>query len=110
MKTAEEILDTKLSFSSALPIIGVTKNLVLSAMEEYAKQNVVYEFWYNDCIFESAAACISIHRTRKGAEMALAFHKEQKRKEWDKMNEGDEQDGEFDDMCAWGIQEREVLE
>ncbi len=43
----------------------------------------VYEFWYNDCIHESAAACISLHRTKKGAEMAMEFHKNEKLKKWD---------------------------
>ena len=35
----------------------------------------VYEFWYNECIYESAAQCMSLHRTQKGAEMAMEYHK-----------------------------------
>lgn len=35
----------------------------------------VYEFLYNSSCCESAAATISIHKTPKGAEMAMEFHK-----------------------------------
>ena len=75
----------------------------------------VYEFWYNDCIYESVAACISLHRTKKGAEIAMEFHKEEKRKEFEEYLK-DEDDktlhyyGKFDDMCVWGVREREILE
>ena len=54
----------------------------------------VYEFWYNDCIYESAAACISLHRTRNGAEIAMELHKEQKRKEFEELYK-DEEDMAF---------------
>jgi len=73
----------------------------------------VYEFWYNDCIYESAAECISLHRTKKGAEMAMEFHKEERRKEFEELLEDsiDEyQFGKFDDMCAWGVRERIIQE
>ena len=72
----------------------------------------VYEFWYNDCIYESAAACISLHRTKKGAEMAMEFHKEQKRKEHEELwkDEPEEERFAFDSMCAWGVTERDIVE
>ena len=76
------------------------------------KSDIVYEFWYNDCIYESAAACMSLHRTKRGAEIALSFHKEQVRKEHEELWK-DEPEGEtfpFDSMCAWGVREREVVE
>lgn len=44
----------------------------------------VFEFRYNSNTFESAAATVSIHRTREGAENAMALHKDATRKEWDK--------------------------
>jgi hypothetical protein len=31
----------------------------------------VYEFWYNECIYDSDAQCISLHKTREGAEKAM---------------------------------------
>lgn len=71
----------------------------------------VFEFWYNDCIYESAAECISLHKTRKGAEMAMEFHKEQKRKEFEEMYKDEEDiDWTFDSMCEWGVEERTVIE
>ena len=69
----------------------------------------VYEFWYNDCIYESVAGCISLHRTQKGAEMAMEFHKEQKRKEFEELYKDEEDiDWTFDSM--WGVEERTVVE
>lgn len=73
----------------------------------------VYEFWYTDCIHESTAACISLHRTKKGAEMAMEFHKEQKRKEHEELYKDEEPDMipfAFDGMGAWGVYEMELLE
>ena len=71
----------------------------------------VFEFWYTDCIHESAAECISLHKTRKGAEIAMEFHKEQKRKEFEEMYKDEEGiDWTFDSICAWGVKERTVLE
>ena len=37
----------------------------------------VYEFWYNDDFYESAAQCMSLHRTREGAEKAMERHKKE---------------------------------
>lgn len=73
--------------------------------------DIVYEFWYNDCIYESAAACISLHKSRKGAEIALSFHKEEKRKEFEELyKDVDIVDWSFDTFSAWGITEREILD
>ena len=41
----------------------------------------VYAFLYNSCIYESAHATMSLHKTRKGAEMAMEVHKAEKEKE-----------------------------
>lgn len=81
----------------------------------------VYEFWYNDCIHESAGACISLHRTQKGAEMAMEFHKNERLKKWNetkkwrKEHYGEnykliESFSKFGDDEAWGVEEREILE
>ncbi len=45
----------------------------------------VYEFWYNECIYESAAQCMSLHRTREGAEKAMERHKKQIADEWERI-------------------------
>lgn len=71
---------------------------------------IVYEFWYNDCIYESAPSCISLHRTIKSAKIALEFHREQKRKYFEEIHKDEEDiDFDFDSMCAWGINERTVV-
>lgn len=72
----------------------------------------VYEFWYNNCIYESAAACMSLHRTKKGAEMAMEFHKEEKRKEYEELykDEPEYMRVAYDSMCAWGVEERTIVE
>ena len=75
--------------------------------------NKVYEFWYNDCVYECASISMSLHRTKRGAEMAMEFHKKQKQKEWDELYEN-EDDKEFyncfNNMFAWGVRECEILE
>lgn len=72
---------------------------------------VVYEFIYSDCIHESAAGTISIHRTKKGAEIAMEFHKESKRKEWleDHIRCPELYDV-FGKSEHWGIIETQLLE
>lgn len=42
----------------------------------------VYEAAYNPCIHESVYGTISLHRTRRGADMAMEFHKAERLKEW----------------------------
>lgn len=43
----------------------------------------VYEARYCSCVHESTFATISIHRTLRGAEMAMEYHKEAERKEFE---------------------------
>ncbi len=67
----------------------------------------VYEFMYTSCIHESAAATLSIHRTRKGAEIAMEQHKYEKRKEYDRRQINAVEFGEFE---RWEITKTKVLE
>ena len=70
----------------------------------------VFEFLYNGCIHESAAATHSIHKTRKGAEMALEFNKQRAIKEWEEMYEPEEREQyPFGQHQYWGIRETEIL-
>ena len=73
-------------------------------------KNKVYEFWYTDNIHESAAACISLHWTKKGAEMAMEFHKAKKRKEHEELYKDEKSEFDFDAMSAWGVSERNIYE
>jgi|AntDeeMinimDraft_5_1070356.scaffolds.fasta_scaffold15180_2 hypothetical protein len=89
----------------------IAEALIKNLDSKITDMETVYEFYYNDCIHESMAACISLHRTRKGAEMAMEFHKEQKRKEFEELYKDEEDiDWTFDSMCAWGVNERTVVE
>ncbi len=62
----------------------------------------VYEFWYNECIYESAAQCISLHKTRGGAERAMEFHKKQTEDEWEGIG--------IPDSMRWGVSEWTIEE
>lgn len=80
----------------------------------------LYTFEYQDCIYESVMAIQSLHRTRKGAEIALDFHKEEERKKWIELDRyqrseyGDDYEilkgSPFGSMEAWCIGEIEILE
>ena len=71
----------------------------------------VYEFAYSECIHESGCVTLSIHETRKGAEMALDFHKESMYKEWLELWETKEERKRFPfgDMEKWIIKETNVI-
>lgn len=70
----------------------------------------VYEFCYSDCIYESAAATISLHFSEEGATKAMNEHKQKERIEHDEMykDEGDH-DFAFDSMKSWFVREVEIL-
>lgn len=52
--------------------------------EEFAAlPKIVYAFMYCPCIHESAAAVISLHKTLKGAEIAMEFHKAEALKDFE---------------------------
>lgn len=60
----------------------------------------IYKALYNPCIHESAWHTLSIHRTRRGAEMAMEFHKNEEKEKYDKYI-GDDKFGEHEDWCVW---------
>lgn len=74
---------------------------------------IVYAFLYNSCIYESAYATISLHKTKKGAEMAMQFHKAEKEKEhwaiYDKIPE-DYYMHPFGEHEDWCVEEMDILE
>ena len=82
---------------------------LLEIVKEYSQteEEYVYEALYNPDVNESVSATISVHKTRKGAEMAVEFHKNEMRKEYEKMTDGAE--GEmvgclhYDDGVSWGV-------
>ncbi len=116
-------LKSKYDAECALSLFNVYKNLGKTIDLDLRKEETtdkVYEFWYNDCIYESAAACMSLHRTKKGAEMALEFHKAEELKKWNEFDKWQrEQFGNKYEILkgspfgigkAWGITDRKIIE
>lgn len=70
--------------------------------EEEKGGEIVYEFWYNECIYESAAQCMSLHKTREGAEKAMERHKKEIADEWRGISTPVD--------MRWGVRERIIEE
>jgi hypothetical protein len=76
----------------------------------------VWAFLYCPCIHESSFGIVSLHKTEKGAEIAMEFHRENERKEHEEMysklsiTEKSELYVEFGIMEAWNVQKFPVLE
>lgn len=64
---------------------------------------------YNDCIYESSFATLSVHLSKEGAEKAVQEHKDKKYKEWEGMDEDFKEDFEFGWDKSWDVQEIEIL-
>jgi hypothetical protein len=73
---------------------------------------ILYQALYNPMIHESASYTLSIHKTRKGAEMAIEFHKNEIKKEELQLYDPNDVIGEYkwDDCKWWGINEIELLD
>ena len=64
-----------------LPYEEIKRKATVKDMEKLLKHtrslpDVMYEFLFNDNTWESCARTVSIHRTEKGAQMAMGFHKQ----------------------------------
>lgn len=71
----------------------------------------VFAFMYNPMIEESAYATVSLHRTRRGAEMAMEFHRNEVYKEWKEIYPYKEEEPyEFGTFESWIIAELNVAE
>lgn len=84
--------------------------VIFDFRQKNTNKTIVYEFLYNSDCHESTASTISIHKTRKGAEMAMEFHKNEKRNDWKKEYEDYSKDFPFDYDQWWGIRESELLD
>jgi len=83
-KIASNINDTDKSIEIIMNIDDAEK-LYNEHFANLSKQQIyptIYEFLYNPSYCESVAQTISIHKTRKGAEMAMEFHKSEIRQEY----------------------------
>jgi len=72
--------------------------------------DTVFEFLYNSDCCESSARTVSIHRTLKGAEMAMEFHKVEIKKEHIDLYKGEEDMYLWDFDQWWGTKETKVEE
>lgn len=75
---------------------NTTLSLCAWLIKEYASlkqkelfKQPLYAFLYNPMIHESGYITVSIHRTRKGAEIAMAHHMEAERNQWEAWNKCD---------------------
>ena len=76
------------------------------------KKETVFVALYNPMIYESCFGIISIHKTKRSAEMALEFHKAEKIKEWKEMypTKEDQEEFVFGQFEAWTVKEMDVEE
>ena len=70
----------------------------------------VWEFLFNGNTWESSASTISIHRTKRGAEMAMQFHKEAARLEYEEDQKEYPSEFGFGYGEWWGIRETDLLD
>lgn len=71
----------------------------------------IYQAQYCSCIFESVLGTISLHKTKEGAEKAIALHKFEIKSEFDKMysqEDAIEQEFRWDMHQSWNIEETEL--
>ena len=69
----------------------------------------VYLAQYNNCIFESSFATLSIHFSKEGAEKVVQEHKDKEYKKWESMDDDYKEDCEFGWDEEWDVKEIEVL-
>ena len=72
----------------------------------------IWAFMYNPMTEESAWATVSLHKTKKGAEVAMEFHKNEAKKEYEerKKRNGGRWPVEFGDFEDWFVKKIEILD
>ena len=70
----------------------------------------VYKALYNPMTWESGYITLSIHLSKEGAERAIAFHKMEEIKEWEKSYpDKKEEPYKFGTFQDWKVEEIEIL-
>lgn len=71
----------------------------------------IWAFCYTDNTWESAAATMSLHLTKKGAQEAMRQHKQKERDEYNSIwqTEQERKDFPFGQFQDWFVKEMEVL-
>ena len=75
----------------------------------------IYEFLYCECVWESSSASMSLHRTKKGAYMAMRKHLMQEYERWQNMRTKYGKDkisgiDKFGQHQMWHVGEQELME
>jgi len=66
----------------------------------------VFEFIYNGDTLNCGATTISIHKTKRGAEMAMEFHKKEIQEEHEELYKPEEIERiPFDEYQSWEVKE-----
>lgn len=76
------------------------------------EKQILFIAMYNPMIYESSFGIISIHRTERGAQMAMEFHKEEQRKEWLAMypTKDEQEEYPFASFESWKVGTAELLD
>lgn len=75
--------------------------------------NIVYAFQYCPCVHESSYGVVSLHRTQKGAEMALEFHRNMEQQKYDEYHKEISEDisdfpYDFGQFEGWRVKKIEI--
>lgn len=74
------------------------------------EDGVVYEFLYNSDCCESVPGTVSIHKTKKGAEMSMEFHKNEKMLEHYELYGDEKTEFSFDYDQSWNVRKTKLEE
>lgn len=112
MEEAFDKLDISENSSDTVPDVDIDSSA--SKPQDKAKQIydriVIFEALYNPMTEESAYTTLSLHKTRDGAEDAIAEHKRKKKEDWKKVYPTKEDEPfEFGTFEDWTTGETDVL-
>ncbi len=69
----------------------------------------IYQFVYNDCVFESASYTVSIHNSLEGAYKAMRKHRLNHFNEWYSFGKKYRKDLSEHNHEYWGIKKTEIM-
>ena len=118
-KIESETFEYICNLLDTIKILSNAKDETIKNITTNIKKDMLYAFLYNPMIEESGYITISIHKTKKGAEMAMKSHIAKEKKEWERHDKwereeyGDEYEqlkgSEFGRWEDWIVKEIEVL-
>ena len=103
-KNKEITSDTHMDLVDELAdFIEAQQNIEWTLGRKSLVDSTVYVAMYNPMIHESVYQTISLHETKRGAEMAIAFHRNEQLKEWNKIYNDNEEGFKFGTSESWAI-------